>query len=323
MSNENHVRYLAEADVRACLPSIEGQVDLAAEALLELADGSAEMPLKMGVHPRLKAVVNAMPAWSRSRDVVGLKWIATYGCNPSRGLPPIDALIILSDADTGRPTDILDGRYITAVRTAAVTGVAIRLFGVRAARRVAILGAGTQGRSHAALMPDLLPNAEARIHDRHPERAEALAGWLRARGHGAIATQDPREAVNDAEVVVTVAGVAPGSQSMGLGWLHPDALIVAVDADTYAPAALARTASAFLVDDRARFLAYQSDGAFPGYPLPSDTLGEALLGRRRRDELSPGRVLVCPLGIGLADVLFADAVRREADARGMGTMLPR
>jgi ornithine cyclodeaminase/alanine dehydrogenase-like protein (mu-crystallin family) len=323
VNDEASLRYLAEADVQACMPSIDDQLELATEALTALADGTAEMPLKMGVHPRPNSVIAAMPAWSRSRDVLGVKWIATYGNNPAQGLPLIDALIILSDPDTGRPTHLLNGRSITAARTAAVTGVAVRLLGARGARSVAILGAGTQGRSHAALLLALLPEAGARIHDHHPERAEALAGWLRAKGRAAMAAADVPDALRDAEVVVSVTGVAPGSQSMQLEWLRPDALVVAVDADAQAPAALASSASAFLVDDRARFLAYLGDGAFPGYPTPSDTLGEALLARRSRDDLSSGRVLVSPLGFGMADVLFADAVCRGADARGVGSLLPR
>ena len=105
-----------------------------------------------------------------------MKWVTGFPSNTA-GLPTIHATVILSDPLTGQPVAILDGAPITADRTAAISGVAIRHWGPTANRppRVAILGAGVQARSHLPVIGHLLPGAELVIHDRHPERAEAVA----------------------------------------------------------------------------------------------------------------------------------------------------
>lgn len=325
MPDPSRIRYLSSADVHACLPSIERQLDLAAEALTALAQHDAEMPLKMGVHPRPNAVLHAMPAWLRTRDLAGLKWISTYPGNSALGRPPIDALIVMNDPETGSPTHILDGSEITAVRTAAVSGVAMKLYAPSGVKRVGILGAGVQGRSHGEVVKAIIPRVEFRIYDRHSERAAALARHLTvAPGPGeAIAVNRAMDAVIGADIVVSASRLRPSLQSLPTSWLSTNALVVAIDADSYASNELARTALAFVVDDRDRFRRYLDEGSFSRYPEPTITLGEAIVAGVVRAQLGVGRVLVTPLGIGLADLIFADAVCREADARGVGTVLAR
>lgn len=320
------LRYLAAADVDACLPALEAQLDLAARALRALASDEAEMPPKIGVHPRPGALIHAMPAWHRPDDLAGLKWIAAYPGNRELGLPAINGLIVLSDAATGLPRAIVEAARITAIRTAAVSGVAVSLLAPRECRRIAILGAGVQARSHLPVLAGLRPGAEIVIHDRHPERAETLAAEATlSTGGPARAAGGAREAVAGADLVVTVATLGR-QQALDPGWLVPGSLVVAVDFATHASAATARSAPVFAVDDRAQFLAYREQGYFEGYPEPTTTLGE-LLDRRPEEPPTLDRdgppALVSHLGVGLADVLFADALVREAERRGVGIELPR
>jgi ornithine cyclodeaminase/alanine dehydrogenase-like protein (mu-crystallin family) len=92
-----------------------------------------------------------------------------------------------------------------------------------------------------------------------------------------------------------------------------------VDYATYLAAEVARDASLFLVDDRGQFLANRDAGLFDDYPDSTATLGEAILAGTGRPET--GRVVVTHLGVGLADVIFGAAVVRQAEARGLGTIL--
>jgi ornithine cyclodeaminase/alanine dehydrogenase-like protein (mu-crystallin family) len=161
------------------------------------------------------------------------------------------------------------------------------------------------------------------LFDRHSERAEALA--VAARGTDGIGevtlASDARAAVRDADVVVTAASFGPVRQVMTGEWLAADALVVPVDYATYLAAEVARDAGLFLVDDRGQFLANRDAGLFDGYPEPTATIGEALLGGTERSVT--GRVVVTHLGVGLADVVFGAAIVRRAEALGLGTMLPR
>src|SRR3954454_20604817 len=147
------LRYLSAADVMAAMPELDARVDLAERTMIALV-ADAELPAKVGVHPRpADSLVHAMPAYLRGADAtgsddrIGLKWVSVFPGNNAAGLPAIHALVVLNDAVTGRPRAILDGGPITALRTAAVSGAAIRRFAPvveRRAPRAALVGAGVQ-----------------------------------------------------------------------------------------------------------------------------------------------------------------------------------
>jgi ornithine cyclodeaminase/alanine dehydrogenase-like protein (mu-crystallin family) len=328
------LRYLSSADVVAAMPPLDERLALAERSMLGLAAG-AELPPKIGVHPRPDgSFAHAMPAHMRGEaidgaaDLLGMKWVAGFAGNDARGLPAISALVILSDPTTGLPIAILDGGAITAQRTAAVTGVVVRRFApVVSGRgaRVALIGAGVQGRSHLAVLGAVLPGLELAIHDRHADRADALAASAReTAGIGTVrVAASAQDAVAEADVVVTAASFTARAdrQPMTREWLTDDALVVAVDYATFVAAEVARDAALFLVDDREQFLANRAAGQFDGYPDPTETIGEAILDDTHRPER--GRVVVTHLGVGLADVIFGDAIVRRATEAGLGLILTR
>src|ERR1019366_5102149 len=326
------ILYLDEAAVRAAMPPVQTRIELAERTMLALIE-DAELPPKIGVHARpVGAFGHAMPAFLRgpapdgSADLLGLKWVVGFPANSGLGLPSIHATVILSDPLTGQPIALLDGAPITADRTAAVSGVAIQHWGPGFEGRlakVAILGAGVQARSHLAVLGHLLPGAAVSIFDRHPERAEALAAEAIATPgiRAAEAALDAPHATAGADVVLTVVSFGPIRQTLLNADLAPDALIIAVDYATSVHHAVAREAGLFLVDEPGQFLANRSAGLFDAYPEPHPTIGLA----SREGFLRPGRgrVLIPRLGVGLADLVFADAIVRHATAAGLGIRLPR
>jgi ornithine cyclodeaminase/alanine dehydrogenase len=326
--------HLTAEEVRAAMPPVAERLDLAARAMTALAmPGAAELPPKIGVHPRPDgSFAHAMPAHLRDRDdpaadLLGMKWVAGFGGNRAADLPALNALVVLNDPATGIPLALLDGGPITADRTAAVSGVAIRHFRSDARdrpTRVGLIGAGVQGLSHLVVLGHVLPGAQLAVFDRHPERAEALAGAARETDGIAAArvATSAEDAAAGADVVVTAASFTSPErrQAMTPGWLTPGALVVAVDYATYCSADVARDAAAFVVDDRGQFLANRDAGQFDGYPDPSATLGQVILQANPRP---PGRVVVTHLGVGLADVVFAAAITERAGRMGLGRMLPR
>lgn len=323
------LRFLAASDVSAAMPPLAERLDLAERTMTALV-ADAELPPKLGVHPRpAGSFAHAMPAVMRgpagTADLLGIKWVAGFPTNNERGLPAIHAVVVLNDPTTGIPTAIIDGGPITAHRTAAVSGVAIRRFGPRGAAHptAAIIGAGVQGRAHLDVLGHLLPGVSLHVYDRHPDRAAALVEAARTTEGIARATASAtgRAATEGADVVVTAASFTTPDRRgpMTADWLAPDALVVAVDYATMCAPAVARDAALFLVDDRPQFLANRDAGQFDGYPDPSATIGEAILaGTSRPDH---GHVVVTHLGVGLADVVFGDTIVRRAEATGLGTML--
>jgi len=328
------LRWFSAADVVAAMPPLEQRIRLAELTMTALArPGAAQLPPKIAVHPRPDAsFVHAMPAHLRgerddgSGDLVGMKWVAGYATNTGLGLPGISAIVVVNDAETGIPIAILDGGPITAQRTAAVTGLAIERFGPAERRDldIALIGAGVQARSHLPVLAHLLPGATLHLFDRDRARAETFADEARREtGIAAVEVHDTaRDAVVPAAVVVTAAAFGPPSerQSMTNEWLRLDATVVPIDYATYCAAEVARDAALFLVDQRDQFFANREAGQFDGYPDPHATLGEAILAGTRRPA---GRVVINHLGVGLADLVFADAILRVGTERELGVELPR
>jgi ornithine cyclodeaminase/alanine dehydrogenase-like protein (mu-crystallin family) len=257
-----------------------------------------------------------------------MKWVLAVSQNNELGLPAISATLLLNDPVTGIPLAILDAAPITAERTAAISGVAMRAWAPAPGgrpRRVTLIGAGVQGRSHVPVIGHVLPGTRLAVFDRHTERAEALVALARETEgiEDAAVAPDARSAVAGADVVVTAASFVPPPerQVMTTDWLSDDALVVPVDYATYCSAEVARGAGLFVVDHRDQFLVNREAGQFDGYPDPAAMIGEAL--DRTGVSRPAGRVVATHLGTGLADVVFGSAILEAADAAGVGTVLPR
>jgi alanine dehydrogenase len=327
------LRWFSAAEVNAAMPGLDERLRLAELTMTALArPEAAQLPPKIAIHPRPDgSFVHAMPAHLRTDriddDLVGMKWVAGYATNTQRQLPGIHAIVVLNDPATGIPKAMLDGGPITAQRTAAVSGLAISRWGPTPSggnHDVALIGAGVQGHSHLPVIGHVLPGTTLHLFDRDGARAQALAAAARATA-GIADVQvhaTPRSAVEAADVVVSAASFGPPAerQSMTNDWLRPDATVVPIDYATYCAAEVARDADLFLVDQREQYLANREAGQFDGYPDPDATIGEAILAGSPRPA---GRVVVTHLGVGLADLVFADAIVRAAEERGLGIDLPR
>jgi ornithine cyclodeaminase/alanine dehydrogenase-like protein (mu-crystallin family) len=331
------LRYLSSADVMAALPDVGERLRLAEVAMTALGR-TAQLPPKIGVQPREPgSLAHAMPALLQgaaedgSGDLLGIKWVVGMPSNVHAGLPAIHGTTILSDAVTGQPRALLDAGPLTAHRTAAVSGLSIARWGPSAAApvTVAIVGGGIQARSHLPVVAHLLPAAPVVVCDRDPARLEGLvrdleAGDIVGVGRDAFAevrvTTELSEAVSGADLVVTMISFGPRRQLLPAEAFTPTATIVAVDYDMCVPASVATGAGLFVVDDRDQYLANHRGTAFAGYPTDVLTIGEAIEAGTPRPA---GHVLATHLGVGLADIVFADAVLRAAEERDIGTLLPR
>ena len=326
------LRYLSAADVRAAMPPVEERLVLARRTMTALV-ADAELPPKIGVHPRqLESHSAAMPALLRGpdstgkEDLFGVKWVTAFADNRSIGLPAIHATVLLNDPRTGVPLAVLDGGPITAERTAAVSGVVLReLWSSGPRPAVALLGAGVQGATHVEVLAHLLPDAALTIVDRDTQRAEELAEAARGLGMTDVrAASDAEPALVGADVVLTMVSFGPVRQTVAANAFARAQLIVAVDYDMCVPASVVAGSSRFLTDDVAQFEATRTDKVFRDYPRPDGSIGQALLADTH---LPPARdsgpLVATHLGVGLADVVFADGIVRRAAEMGLGTELTR
>jgi ornithine cyclodeaminase len=232
--------------------------------------------------------------------------------------------VLLHDGATGVLQAVLNASAITEIRTAAVSAVATKLLARRGARRVAILGAGVQARSHAHAMRTVVDDPEVRIWSRTPEHAEALALEAHAVVCGTV-----EEALDGAEIVC--ACTAAREPVIRRAWLQLGAHVNAVgssiptarelDGDVVAAASLFVDRRESALNEAGDYLlAVEEQGIGPDHILAE--LGEVLVGahpgRRRDDELTVFK----SLGLAVEDLAAAALCVERAQERGIGTEVP-
>jgi ornithine cyclodeaminase/alanine dehydrogenase-like protein (mu-crystallin family) len=148
---------LTRNQVRA-LVSMPDAIDLMKKAFAELSSGRTVSPLRTVIPlPDREADALFMPAYVPAMDALGLKSVNVFRNNPAQGLPAIHALVMLVDTETGQPTAILDGSYLTALRTGAVSGAAADLLAREDSKTLAVIGAGAQGVTQIAAICAVRP----------------------------------------------------------------------------------------------------------------------------------------------------------------------
>ena len=167
------------------------------------------------------------------RSYFAAKTNGNFPGNPGRfGLPTIQGLVVLADAETGEPHAVLESGSVTALRTGAATGVAARRLARADARTITIVGCGIQGELQLAAVAAVLPLERAWVLDVDPARAEALAERGRVRlGLDVEATDDLRKALGDSDVCVTCT---PSRQALVMAEdVRAGTFLAAVGADAH------------------------------------------------------------------------------------------
>ena len=143
--------YLSQEEVLATGIDMPKAINIIEEVLALHDEGKVNLPSKviLDLGERERGRVNAMPAYlGGDAEICGIKWIAGFPHNPTKfGIPRAHALIILNDAETGVPLAIMDGTYISALRTGAVTGVGAKYLAKLDSQVVGIIGCGVQART--------------------------------------------------------------------------------------------------------------------------------------------------------------------------------
>ena len=248
-------RFFDEHDVRARL-SMPELIDAMQQALVEFSAGRLQQPVRtvFGFGAE-HALFGLMPSYVPSLPALGAKLVTVCPENAVRGLGTHQALIVMLDPATGIPEAILDGRYITEVRTAAVSAVSARLLARRDARVLGILGSGVQARSHFEALRAVRQFREVRAWSPTAHHLRQFSAET-----GARAMESAEAVVRGADVVVAVtASPTPVIRSE---WVADGAHIIAVGACIPSqreldPALVAR--ARLVVDSRAAALQEAGD----------------------------------------------------------------
>lgn len=162
--------------------------------------------------------------------VLATKSLVVNPRNAGRGLPTLNSLITLLDAETGLPLALVDGNWVTEKRTAALSAVAARRMARSDASSLAFIGCGVQARGHLEAFADLFPLREIRAFGRGAANRDALCDMARARGLEAIPCDTPRQALEDADMVVTSVTLVPKpTPFLDATWLKSGSFAVMTD----------------------------------------------------------------------------------------------
>jgi alanine dehydrogenase len=291
--------------------------------------GETEMPPKPALHPGGGAFIHAMPALVRGEvGLAALKWVAVYNANPSRGLPALAALLVLSDAADGRPLAVMDAALLTALRTGASVGVAARRLARDDVEEAGILGCGVQARTSLAALAEVLPRLrEVRCYDVVPEALRAFVDEMTARfpALAFVPCAEPAAVCAGAGVVVSAISMGTGARPpLGVGLLEAGGLAVALDYDAAWDVAAMTACDRLVCDDVAQVRATVAQGRYlSGLPVERlEDLGDVVAGKAPGRHDADERIFALNLGIAVDDVMTARLIYRRAREVGAGTRLP-
>jgi len=317
---------LTERDVRAVLPMAD-LIEAMGSALAEYSARRVTQPvrtvLEVGSQGGLFAV---MPAALDDPPVMGAKLVTVYHGNHERGLPSHLASIVVLDHDTGALVALMDGRYITEARTAAVSAVSVKHLARPDATSLAIIGSGVQARSHLEAIRHVRSLSDVRVWSPTARNRDTFADEMsNATGLSIRAMGSAREALRGADLVVLATAsaspvieddaVAAGAHICGVGACRPD--------QREMPTAVVKRSRVF-VDSRAGALKEAGDILLPIRERAIDEqhiageLGELVLGRVAGRQSEADLTIFKSLGMAVEDVVTARLVVERARTAGLG-----
>ena len=324
------VTVLSAEDVARLLP-MGDCIQVMRDALASLARGRALVPVRMVMRmPDASGFLGLMPGHIGPDDgragALGMKAVSVFPGNARRGIDTHQGAVLLFEEDTGRLSALMDGATITAIRTAAVSGVATDLLARRDAAELAILGAGVQARTHLEAIAAVRPLRRVRVWSRNPQHAADLVKASAGRfGVSIEAVPTAEAAVREADVVATVT--ASPQPVLQRPWVKDGAHINAVgssipttreiDTATMAAVRLFVDRRESALNEAGDLLIPMREGAFTADHIQAE-LGEVIigkdLGRQSPDELT----LFKSLGLAVEDVASAAFILKRAREIGIG-----
>ena len=320
---------LSETDVKALL-TMDDLIETMGLALADFSARAVTQPVRTVLEVGdQKAFYGLMPAWMPSRPALGTKLVTVFESNAARGLPTHLATIVLLDPETGALQALMDGRYITEARTAAVSAVSVRHLARESARVLAIVGSGVQARSHFEAISRVRDLSDIRVWSRNRARVDAFVDEIRPHARARVtAAASAEAAVEHADIVALVTSaqepvvrsewIADGAHVCAVGACRPtqremDGALVA-RGDLFVD-----SREAALVEAGDIVLAMQ-EGTMGADHIKAE-LGEVVNGSAS-GRRGPYRVTIFKsLGLAVEDIAAAHLVYARAMAGGVGKEL--
>ena len=324
---DRKIRLISLAEVEQTLSMTE-VLKLVEQAFMERGKGRAQMPPKSYIFfSSHNGDLRVMPAYLEGLNEPGVKLVNVHPDNPAKhGIPTVMATILLFDPDSGTPVCIMDGTLVTAMRTAAASGVAVKHLARKNSRVLGVVGAGGQSLRQVEAISEVLKLEEVKVFDLAQSRANDLARTIEERfGLSAKGVSSSQELAKGSDVIVTVTpSTTPVTQD---DWVGEGTHISAIGADAPGkeeldPALLKR--AKVVIDDWEQ-ASHSGEINVPiakGLLSRSDIhadIGEVVAGLKAGRTTDSEITVFDSTGLAIQDVITAWHAYRVAVEKGLGT----
>lgn len=318
---------LSEKQVQGLI-EIDELIRALEQAHIQYSTGKAVMPVRLVVPlPQIQGRITSMPGYLHEDKALGMKVVTYFQDNPQQNLPAILATIMLFSAETGKMIAVMDGGYITAIRTACASALATKALANPGAPKLGILGAGVQARAHIQALARVRElkritifspsGASAAGIKRDIEKTPDLSIEIAQSAETVVRQSDLLVTATTAkEPIVKLEWLKPGVHINAVGSHRPD--LREIDGATLAQAKV-------VVDSRAAIMAECGDilMALKEKSVSDDVIhgeiGEVLAGAKAGRSGVNEITLYKSVGIAIQDVATAQLVYRRALDRKVGT----
>jgi len=300
------------------------------DAFIQLSAKEAVVPMRSHIPVnKHKGISLFMPAYLEKSHSLGAKIVSVFPNNPKKNLPIISAVVVVLDADTGQPQAILDGTFLTALRTGAASGVATDLLARQDASTAAVFGAGTQGRTQMEAVCTVRSIDKIWVYDPRASAADTFVRELKDKGipfpQDISAASSPQQAAAQADIICTATTsflpvfkdefIKPGIHINGVGSYTPEMQEI--------PAATIQRAKVF-VDSVSASWEEAGDLIIPFHKGLFDKthvqgeIGELALGQIAGRDSADDITFFKSVGVAVQDVSVAQVILRFAEKLGLG-----
>lgn len=321
-------RLLSMSDVEKLL-TMKDFVEILDKTYRGMGEGTVVNPAKgtldlgeSGPYPPYRADINSMPAYVGWVDAAGIKWAGGWMENPAKGLPYVSAVIAMVNPQNGVFTGVLDGTFITNMRTGAQTAVALKYLNPdKKSLSVGLFGAGVQGRTQTMAISELFAIDELRVYDIFPDAAARFASDMKGFVSGKITVCDRPEQAAEGDAVITVTHAKDGFFQKE--WFAPGTVLFPMGSYKECRDEALLSADVIVVDHIEQCLhrgalKELAEAGRIGEKDITATLGELAAGKKTVRASSGSRILCIPIGTGAMDVAAAAVALARAEERNEG-----
>ena len=324
---ENRILWLNRKEVESLL-DMKGTLKVVEEAFRQHGLKKVQMPAKLYLYfTNHNGDLRTMPAYLEEQDIAGVKIVNVHPDNPKKGIPTVMALVILNSTETGAPLAVMDGTYLTDMRTGAAGGAAVKYLARKNSKTVGFVGTGNQARSQLMAINEIIDIHEIKATSTSQKQTLAFKDDMELRIECEITPKNTIKEVCDCDILVTTT---PSREPIVMNeWIPDGTHINAIGADAPGkeeldPLILKR--AKVIVDD----IQQASHSGEVNVPISKGLLsvtdifgelGEIITGRKKARMNDSDITVFDSTGLAIQDVATADMVYRKALKENMGIRL--